>query len=1698
MYSNVMDKGKLFVPLIKNTLRKNHMAQYASSQLKMTLIVLFFSIFSACEKIETPDQQGEDSSQYMDQSHAAITSTASKDKTLTTRTFTPDTNNLQVLDVSEANQNGKNGIRITLSTPIDTTTNFQPYFSVYQDAHDNNEQTVEGAWTADTNGKHLWFMNIEPKTHYRIEVTPGLKAHNGSVLQQKNSTKVSTRRLLPSVHFDSDGLILPVGYNTGLPIVTINIPAVDVDFFRIQTQHIAKFLIDAQSYNRSSWSAQRLKKYGDLVHSGRFDLHAPKNTRTKRDLNIKHIDALKTAGLYFAVMREAGDYNNKEITWFSVTDIGLHIRQYNDQLDIYAASLTTGKPLSQVNIELFSRNDKLIQKNTTTDEGLVSFSGNALTADIVVAKHINSKQSSYTLLNLKQPALDLSDFNLGSRPQLPMDIFLYSPRDLYRPGEEAIFSGLLRDGDGRITHMPILTVDVINPSGSKVKTFKWKSDRSGYYQKQWQIPTDAATGKWQLRVSGALKKTTSYSFNVEEFLPERLKLTLANKQERTNINNSNKPVNLDVLGEYLYGAPAAGNRFSTVLYTSTWRSPIKQLQNFEFGRVNANNFSPHVELDDISLDDKGQGTLTLQPHWQKNLSPLKVLVSGSLYESGGRAITRSHPILIWPKEKLMGIRPHFTADNLKANSTAKFDIVNADIKGNKHAASNVQATLIKEDRQYFWEYNQHRGWHWEWSEKEYVVTSESITIKDNDTSTISFPVNWGNYRLEVKNHETGALSSIRFFAGHNWYYDWKNAKNASGARPDKVSLALDKASYNAGDIAQLNIMPPAAGEALILVEGDGPLWSKKITVPAQGTHIELPIDASWQQHNLYITALLLQPSGNHNAITPKRSLGILHLPLNRDNRKLSIHIDTPEKTQPDTQLLAKLKITSEKKASTTHPADALTSTTFVTLAAVDVGVLNISDFKTPDPFTFFFEPRRYQVDAKDVYNNVIETHDAPMAKQRFGGDGDITRGGQKPQSDVRIVSLFHGPVDVDANGYAEIPIKLPDFNGRLRLMAVAFNDDSFGSADKEVTVAAPIVAEIAMPRFLAMGDTSTLALDVQNMTDATETLSVQFTVTGAAKLLPHTASSTVTLKSKAKNTLRFPIEATDFTGTAKITAIIQSENNGDITRTWKLGMRPAYPALTYSKQQLLKPGEHFSLTSTDVPEALPETLQASVAVSSTLNLNINEHVKKLLNYPYGCLEQTTSRGYPLAFATPAEQQRFNLPHLDDAKRRSMMQQGIDRIISFQKSNGSFGLWSKDSNEEHWLTVYAVDFLLSAKQAGMDVPEAQLNKAIKRLNYYLSSRGVFAQQRWSDNNNHYAFATRAYAAYVLATLKQAPLGSLRTLYQQSFEHAKTSLAKTHMGLALMLMGDKQNGERALTSALNTMPTTYRYWGDYGSEIRDVGMMIHLLTKHAANIPKYQDQALTLSLTLRNAVQNRRWLSTQERTSLFLSGIALHHNANMPWSANWQLNPNNNQASYVTIDTSTSWQKLLDDHELNQGFEITSTHNNVLYLTSTVSGYGRTAPPPSSHGLSIERNWYTATGELITPNKAEVGELYLVHLAITSNDQRIPDALAINLLPAGFEVENQNLEHSIKIDDFKIDDQTVAQLQKNTDIKTIEYRDDRVVAAINHPSYRSSHVFFMVRAVTPGNYQVPPPIVEDMYRPEIRGVGHTIERVMVVNP
>ncbi|WDE12614.1 alpha-2-macroglobulin family protein [Thalassomonas haliotis] len=1600
---------------------------------------------------------------------------------------------LEILDVSERNKDGKNAIAVTLSVPLDPAESHQDYFNISTKKHGASD----GAWVVSASGKTVWFPYVEPQTSYDVTIYQGLTAANGQALGKTKNTSVKTSRLEPSINFDTTGAFLTQGLGNGLPVVSVNVEQVDINFFRVQEKERQRFLREIANHNYY-WGVERLSRLGELVYSGRYQLDVPKNTRAKRSIDIEGISELAAPGMYLAVMAKAGGYEKHQVMWFSVTDIGLHARFYDNQLDVYASSLTTGKALSQIEVSLVNRKGEILQQNLTSPDGQASFASNLSKASLILAKN----QQHFSLIEVNKPALDLSDFDLGQRPAKPRELFIYAPRDLYRPGDQIDFNALLRDQDGRLTPNSVLSAAIIAPDGNKIKTFKWQGNKENYYHYPWQIPANAQLGLWQLKVKNIGSESFSFDFKVEEFLPERLKLTFNPQAPATRAVASKKgKFTLQLLGEYLFGAPASGNRLSTEISTSLWRNPVSSLPKFEFGDIRQSQFNTRFKLKDIQLDDNGLGQLSYPVNWPELNSPLRVKFISSLFESGGRPVSRTYSGLVWPSEQLLGIRTSFGDNNPEANSTVSFEIVKATLDGSKHAASKLDIKLIREDRRYFWVYSEHEGWHYQWNDNEYVELSKSLDIKAGSSGQVNFPVAWGNYRLEVRDPVDKLLTSTQFYAGWNWYQDWQNSQKGSGAaRPDKVTMALDKAAYQGGDTVKVNIIPPEAGEAIIMVEGDSPLWLKRLTIPAEGSTIEIPVSKNWQQHNLYISALVLQPGNMEKSLTPKRSFGLVHLPLQREPRKLPLSFKVADKALPNKPLPVTVKLdglSDNPQATKDNPA-ATDEKVFVTLAAVDVGVLSISDFDTPDPFEAFFGQRRYSVDSRDVYNKIIELSQADKARLRFGGDGDLSRGGQQPPSDVQIVSLFSGPVPFNDNGEADISLDIPDFNGRLRLMALAFSDDKFGQAEQEVTIAAPVVTQFAMPRFLANGDKTSLALDITNLSGELQELSVALTASGpvaftdkASANKPATDNSqtqTLLLKDGEKTTLSYPLQATDIHGQARFALNISGKTlEEEINRQWSLGLRPPYPATIRRLQKVLHQGQVLTQEKSVIDDLLSSTVQASMSISPKADINLQNQLDQLLQYPYGCLEQTSSRAYPLIFATPAQQSAFGLKAITEDKRLAMVNKGIERLATLQLTNGGYGLWNKNSNEEYWLTAYVGDFLLNARDMGFSVPEEMLSRTLKRLQRYLSRTSHFYDEPWSDNAGHYYIAYKAYAAYVLSRVNQAPLGTLRTLAKNHSKNAKSGLAQLHLAIAMKQMGDGKGSKTLVTKALGNLPKQRRkYLADYGSQLRDLALMIHLLLTHELE----REQAIALSFTLAEQVNERQYLSTQERNALFLAGMALKAVDGDNWSAEVLIGQAKTKLSQTSV-----YQSPLSAAELEQGIVVASTHRQPLLSNINISGYGKQAPKASANGLNVQRQWLNIQGQEISPQKAKVGDLMLVHLQLSAS-QRSPDVLVVDLLPAGFELENQNLEHALKLDEIKVEGKTITQWQKRNPVKHQEFRDDRYVAAVELHKSRPVHLFYLARAVTPGVYQVPPPLAEDMYRPEIRAVGETVKEIAVV--
>ena len=1579
---------------------------------------------------------------------------------------------LTVLDVSEREWQGKNAIAVTLSVPLDPKSDFQRFLAVSQ----RQGATVDGAWILADDRRSLYFPASAPRTDYEVTVHRGLPALTGAELKESVTRQLTTRDVRPAVGFASEGSVLPAHLTNGIPITAINVKEVNIDFHRLDPKHIADFTRHlSESYQNRFYRYDQLRGWGTLAYSGRFDLNPPDNTLVKQSIPVEDIPELQEPGFYVAVMDEAGDYDYRRyVTYFVVTDIGLHARQYPGELVVLASSLADGSALDGISVAIMDAQGNVVQERETSPEGEARFNGDINTGSYLLAR--SGKQIA--LLQLQGPALDLSEFDLGNRPQLPQEAFVYTPRDLYRPGETVDFSALLRDGDGFMVQNQPLNIEIHQPDGQIVQQALLQPQDMAYYLYRFTLPGNAARGNWRFDVTNLVGGNTSYAFKVEDFLPERMALTFNDGQQEPLQFDAAEPVRIPVKGMYLYGAPASGNRLSGTAQVSLLREALPQYKGYLFGDETEAQAAARFDLPDQFLDEAGNTIVNIDSRWASIHSPLQIQLVSSLYETGGRPVVRSYRARVWPGNIQFGVRPSFAAGkNPPSNSVVDFDLVQVDAEGALQAASGVQVNLVREDRQYYWEYNDNEGWHYQFTEKEYVERSQTLALQaQTGANKISFNVDWGRYRLEVKDPSSGAVTTVRFHAGEDWYADWQESQRADkSVRPDIVTLALDKAAYKPGDVAKLQVNSPHAGEALIMVESNQPLWLKRVHMDQPQATVDIPIAAEWNRHDIHVSAVVLRPASRKEQITPNRAFGLVHLPLDRSDRKLTLELKAPEKMQPDTDLRSEITVLD----TAGNPF----ANGYVTLAAVDVGVLNISEFKTPDPVAGFFGRRRYSVDSRDIYGNLIELNDFAKAKIRFGGDADLARGGKEPDSDVQIVSLFNAPVKLDDQGKAQVDLPIPYFNGKVRVMALAFGESKFASAEQETTIAAPLVTYLGLPRFLALGDTATAAFDLHNMTGMAQNLKVEIS-TGAG-LETSTMEKTVALEADRKTTLPFTIKGDNLQqGSVKIR--VAGDGFTAIEREWKIGLRPAYPAEIRMANAILDPGAAFTVPSTLFKDLHGATAEMLLSVGNKANLNLPVHIRDLLHYPYGCLEQTSSSAYPYALATEQNQARFNMTPVTAQQRAERIDVALTRIAGMQASNGGFGLWDDTSPEEHWLTVYVTDFMLNVQEQGFSVPPAMLEKALNRLTEYVNRTGSLFEQRYTDDMDHYRFSYKAYAGYVLARLNKAPLASLRTLHDQFRSQSESGLPLLHLGIALQLAGDQSRADVAINEALVKVRSEKNYLADYGSLVRDQAMMIYLLLKHQI----HTEHALTLSYSLAADLKQAQWLSTQERNALFMAGVMLESTTGESWMAKLRVG----EADELLTQSGNAYRKFEGD-TLQKSIQVSNTGNGRLFASAQVSGYPLTKPTPvEDQGYRIRRQYFSPEGKAMQLSQVRGGDLVLVHLEVDS-DTIAPESLIVDMLPAGFELENQNLEHAVKLTDFRIDGKTLQELQGYAKVMHQEYRDDRYVAALD-VRWDRGHLFYLMRAVTPGDYRVPPPYVEDMYRAQRRGVGVTTDSVKVL--
>ncbi|WP_421286302.1 alpha-2-macroglobulin family protein [Aeromonas veronii] len=1547
-------------------------------------------------------------------------------------------------------------LALVFSGPLSPKANWQSWLGVSEGG-----KQVQGEWILADDGRTLYFPNVQPDKSYEVSLKAGLGP-------SPQSWTLKTRPLEAGASFTASGMVLPLRQELRLPISAVNVDEVNIDFFRVDAEYLPRFLAEYRpGAGMGNWELEQITKRAKRVFSGRYALELDANRRETRLINVKE-PQLAEAGVYFAVMSPLGNYDwRKETTYFAVSDMGLSARRYRDQLEVFVSSLASADPLKDVQLSLLDEKGNRLQVQTTDPQGHRRFD------QVQGARLLLAEQGKHlAVLRLDGAALDLSTFDLGTQPWQAQQLYLFSGRDLYRPGERFDSEILLKGQDGQLLPGMAVELEVKQPDGQLLEQKRLLPDNLGAAHYGLRLPDDAPLGRWTINLKTAAGSRFEWPFLVEEFLPERLKLQLG-KGPDGEVTSLDAALTLPLQGDYLYGAPASATKAKAEVKISRATMPFTQWQEFTLGDVLLAEQAKDLEPLNLTLDAQGQGTFSLADELDggRGLGPLEVAYRVSLSEPGGRAVNRSRTQYGWPAgSQWPALKADFVADRVEGGKPLPFQILNLDEQG-QPVAGAVKVRLINEYRDYYWHYADGEGWKYEFNSQPYLEQEQTLQLDGKGPTPLSLQLAAGWYRLEVENSQ-GHQSSLRVEIGS---YAWGGG--GEQARPDKIAITLDKRAYQAGDKAKVTLVAPRPGKGLLLVEdGDGLRWWQRIELKggagdakdARG-EFEIPVSPEWQRHDLHISAQIAAPDSASKPVSKQqgqslRSVGLVPLTLDREARRLPLTLSAPDKAVP----LTRLEVTATSTPN---------SQGRVVLAAVDRGVLNISDYQPLDPFEIFFGRKRFAQDLFDNYGQVIPPQDGKLARLNYGGDRAPLKKGGALESRVEVAALWSGEVSFDQQGKAVIPLDLPNFNGELALMALAWNEQQVGEAERAVKVVAPLVAEIGWPRFGARGDETRALVQLRNMSGEDQTLSLAWTLNGGLKAngeLPGTLS----LKNGEEQWLTLPLTVTGASGVASL-QLAASGKDFAISRDWTLPLRSPWPAETRQHYQMLAPGQQMSFAPAELVGLDRANLQGLLSLSGTPPWDPAAQWQALADYPYACLEQTLSRAWPYLLTTADERAAWSKPAEGKkaASEADVQRALLQRLQRLQLPSGGFGLWDGRSDEEQWLTAYAADYLLARKEAGDAVPEAMLNQALNRLQSYLTDSQY--GERWSSAPEHSRLAYQAYSAYVLARVGKAPLATLRLIWEQQADHARSGLPLLHLSLALSAMGDEQNAAKALSRALATERGD-DYLGDYGSPLRDQALELSLLRQYKLAGERWPDLSAKVAFTL----AHRQWLSTQER-------LALLRLARFDPAVDWQ----------AKVTSSLGSGSLSGSAPLQQGAPealaasaITNEGKGSLYVQRTLVGYPEQAPARISKGMSVTRSWFNSDGQRFAPATVKVGDLVVVRLNVSS-ELAVPDALLVEMVPAGFELENPALGNSIKLEELSIEGKPAWQSEWNDYLKHQEFRDDRYTAALDLSEGSNQQLVYLMRAVTPGRYQVPPTQVEDMYRPELRAVGEDIHEVRI---
>jgi len=1497
---------------------------------------------------------------------------------------------------------------------------------------------------------------------YSITILKGLHGRIGGALQEEYNGNIAFGQLEPSISFgNAKGVYLSGNGEKNLEVKIINVPKIKILISKIYENNI--LAAQREGYEpRESGNNNGDEEGGENSESTNGTVSGDvifeqvmetANLPQFGNSRILHFDIKDKVpdikGIYHIQIRSAQDYWVRDSRFVSLSDIGLIVKEGKEKILVFANSIRSANALAGVNVVAYGSNNQVLGMSATNAEGVaeIQYSKKELSGfrpAMILAK----TAEDFNYIPFGTTEVNTSRFETGGQRtnSTGLDAYIYPERDIYRPGEKLNFAVIIRDKQWRSPGEIPLKLKFLLPNGKELKTIRKTLNEQGSFDGSLDLTAYAITGSYSLELYTSTDiLLATQAFRIEEFVPDRIQVT-ANLDKTFLLPGDSSRLSIHAVN--FFGPPAANRKYECEIQVKQKVFSSRKYDNYDFDLANSNSFFDKT-VREGKTNEQGNAEEEYEAKaMYRNMGLLQTDFYTTVFDETGRPVSRHTSVNIFTQPFFFGV-----ADDghlyYPLNQTVQFPIIALD--KNEKVLDGVTAridvvkheyrTVLSKSGDYF---------RYQSQEDDKLLSSNPTIVKGENTIYSYVPRSPGTYEIRIYIPGANTYVSRRFFS----YGYWGGGNSSFEVNNEgHIDIVPDKTTYYQGETVKALFKAPFSGRMLVTTETDNTLSYQYINVEKQTATLELKLNRD-DLPNVYITATLIKP---HD---------LSDIPLTVAHGYQSIRVEEKDR-------MMAVEILSQKSVrSKTHQRVTVKSApnSMVTLAAVDNGVLQVTDFVTPDPYGYFYAKKALAVNSYDIYPLLFPEIKSKLSST--GGDQDNSkRINPMPAKRINIMSYWSGIKQADGNGETSFEFDIPQFSGEIRLMAVSCKNESFGSKDAAMKVADPIVISTALPRFLSPNDTVSVAVTLTNSTSKKATVALSL-ITNGVITLAGSQQQQVDLHPNSETRALFSLVAKPKIGLGKLT--VEVDGMGEkFTDETQISVRPPSSLQKNNASGSLMGGTNQELII-NTADFIPSSVDYNLSVSRSPAIELTRYLGWLVQYPYGCTEQVISSAFlQLYYGDMADLMHLNKSAASSAN--SNIQEAVRKIKMRQLYSGAVTLWDNESTENWWASIYSAHFLLEAQKAGFDIDKSLIETLLGYVNNRLRKKETINYYYNRDQIKKIAPKEVAYGLYVLA-LAGRPNASAMNYYKSN--PALLSLdCRYLLSAAFALSGDLSSFHEFLPNQFSGEESVAQTGGSFYSDIRDESIALNvLIDADPANA-----QIPLMAKHVSEKLKQRNWFSTQEIVFSFLAlGKMAKQAAKSNVTAEIQVN-GKSVASFLGNDLHLTSQQLK------------GTNLNLRCLGSGRLYYSWEAEGIRSSGnfkqednyLRVRKHFYDRFGKLILANSFKQNDLIIVQITLEKSFSTDIDNIVItDLLPAGFEIENPRTKEVPGMDWIKDGNSPTA----------IDVRDDRINLFVNANSNKQTY-YYAVRAVTPGVYRMGPVSADAMYNGEYHSYNGAAEVIVI---